>query len=57
MNGNSLIEHEENSNGKLQEEFIKLKGLPEDADVLNLPDFWTYVEEDMQGGEDREEDR
>jgi len=56
MNGNSLIEHEENSNGKLQEEFIKLKGLPEDADVLNLPDFWTYVEEDMNGAGRLEEE-
>jgi len=47
MNGNSLIEHEESSNGKLQEEFITLKGLSIDADVLNMPEFWAYVEEDI----------
>jgi len=52
-NGNSLVIHEESSNGKLQEEFIKLKGLSEDADLLNDPAFWLYVEEDMQEGRDK----
>lgn len=57
MNGNDVLEFEEKNSGRLQEEFLKTKGIdfedkkiiPTIMDLLETQEYLNFVLEEMHG--------